>query len=300
MSTMRKISMCTTMPVHKEPMPQAMQIVAAGLIEREKIWSSVGFNPVEIPVYFMDRDPDMIRFFRVGIDKWEDTCNIVFPITDIQGNAKCRVTFHPNKGHWSYVGTDNLRINPDLPTLNLAFNQRGANLHELGHCAGFAHEHANPFNPVPWDLETLYEYYRTTQGWTKEMTYSQVVQVLDTERIIATGRDMNSIMHYSVDESLTIGDYAVGWNYDFSAGDLLFFPSIYPFKKPDEGEDFDIVGLFREMFPTHRHLCNVRKDSLVVIANRLGIRTDGLSRGILRLSIKEVLDNIKWEETRLF
>ena len=244
-------------------------------------------DPVEIPVYFMDNDPVMVRFFKAGLSKWETVCNIKYPITGIQSHSICRVTFHPHKGHWSYVGTDNLRVNPDLPTLNLAFNQRGVNLHEIGHLSGFSHAQSNPNNPVPWDLPKVYAKYKIWQNWTEEETYNNVIKLLDKEKIIATNRDSESLMHYAVDNALTIGDYEVGWNYDFSSGDLAFMPFIYPFKEPEKTEDFDIIGLFLELYPSQKYICGYKR-TLVAVANRLGITYTG-NRKRLRSAIWEVL-----------
>lgn len=49
--------------------------------------------------------------------------------------------------------------------------------------------------------------------------------------IRGTKIDKASIMMYPIPNSITIGDYEVGWNNDLSQRDKKFISKIYPMKK---------------------------------------------------------------------
>ncbi len=66
-------------------------------------------------------------------------------------DADIRITFDPNDGAWSYVGTDCKSIPADEATMNLGFLDGGTAGHEFGHAIGLAHEHSNPEGGIQWN-----------------------------------------------------------------------------------------------------------------------------------------------------
>ena len=87
------------------------------------------------------------------IKQWENYSNITFRKVDDQ-NATIRITFDPNDGSYSALGTD-AKL-PDFDgwnTMNLGWvlegaenadENRGTILHEFGHVLGLNHEHQSP------------------------------------------------------------------------------------------------------------------------------------------------------------
>jgi len=66
-----------------------------------------------------------------------------------------RVTFDPNDGAWSWVGTDARRIPFNQATMNLGFLDGGTAAHEFGHSIGLGHEHQNPVSGIEWNEEVV-------------------------------------------------------------------------------------------------------------------------------------------------
>lgn len=76
----------------------------------------------------------------------------------------------------------------------------------------------------------MYDYYRQTDGWTKEEVNSQVFDVYDASMIRASKLDPDSIMMYAVPNQLTKGDFEIGWNSNLSSSDKSFIKKMYPFR----------------------------------------------------------------------
>lgn len=149
--------------------------------------------------------------------------------------ADLRIAFDMNDGSWSYVGTDNLSIDHDQPTMNFGWltpttkdeEYRRTVLHEFGHALGCAHEHSNPKGGIPWDKKKAYAYYMQ-QGWSKEEVDEQVFKKYSKSIVRATKVDKKSIMMYPIPNEITIGDFEVGWNNDLSENDKGFIAQLYP------------------------------------------------------------------------
>jgi hypothetical protein len=103
-------------------------------------------------------------------------------------------------------------------------------LHEFGHALGAIHEHQNPSVDIPWDKQKVYNYYMgPPNNWTKEQVDNNIFEKYSTTKTQYSQFDRESIMLYSIPNSLTIGDYEVKSNKILSNMDKNYIQTIYPF-----------------------------------------------------------------------
>jgi hypothetical protein len=101
-------------------------------------------------------------------------------------------------------------------------------LHESRHALGCIHEQASPAANIPWDVDKVYEFYRTWQGWDQETTFENVLRRYAGDQARCTDHDPPSIMQYPVPAFLSNGRLSVGWNSDLSDADRSFIARMYP------------------------------------------------------------------------
>jgi len=168
--------------------------------------------------------------------EWQKYVNLRLAWVENPNDAEIRISYDKNDGSWSYLGTSNLEIPKNEATMNFGWLEPNTSqteynrvvLHEFGHAFGYPHEHNHPKAGIPWDVEAVYEYYTRTQGWTREDVDQQVFARYSESQTQFGEYDKLSIMHYPVDNSLTTGDYEVGWNTKLSEGDIKFAEWQYP------------------------------------------------------------------------
>jgi len=206
-------------------------------------------NGRTLHVRFLDGKPEIQAKVKQLAVQWSDFANITFQFDD-SPDAEIRIAFTPNKGSWSYMGTDNLSIPRDQPTMNYGWFGPDTDdeeysrtvIHEFGHALGCIHEHQHPETDIPWDREKTFAYYLRTNGWSRDMVEQQVFQRYSRSQTQFSAFDKDSIMEYPIDESLTIGNFAVGWNRHLSPADKTFIAGIYPKDKPADAFQTLTVG----------------------------------------------------------
>lgn len=154
------------------------------------------------------------------------------------GVSDIRVRLDLNNGHWSYVGTGARSIASSAATMNLGLSAGmfgdSANewnrvaIHEILHALGFEHEHQSLKGNIPWNRPAVYQYYASTQGWSKSQIDYQVLNRYTGSRFRGTAFDPTSIMQYPVPATLTTNGFSVGWNAKLSVTDITFLKQVYP------------------------------------------------------------------------
>ncbi len=105
--------------------------------------------------------------------------------------------------------------------------------HEFGHSLGLLHEQSYP-GAVNWKkTDSVYNYYRETQGWDKDKVNFNVFEVSNQFYTNGTTYDPKSIMHYAINTWETTDGYEVKQNYELSAGDKAIIAALYPKDKKE-------------------------------------------------------------------
>jgi hypothetical protein len=100
--------------------------------------------------------------------------------------------------------------------------------HEAGHTLGFPHEHMRQALVDRIDRQKAYDYFRRTQGWSKEMVDQQVLTPLDPSKIMGTEPDEDSIMCYRLPGEITKDGKPIRGGADINKMDADAVAIIYP------------------------------------------------------------------------
>jgi hypothetical protein len=164
---------------------------------------------------------------KVVRDKIEPYVGIRFKFTQNIGDfAGVRISFDPDGGTWSLIGTDCLKSG-DASTLNFAWLDVGTIMHEFGHVLGLTHEHSAK-QKIAWNDSKLYDWAKQTQKWDSSTTYSNIIEKYSIDQTNGVVYDPNSIMLYFYPESLTADNTSVNENQTLSDNDKYYLTKVYP------------------------------------------------------------------------
>ena len=157
-------------------------------------------------------------------------------VEDAQANV--RVSFDPNGGAWSLVGTDCLHQR-EGPTMNLGWFDVATTIHEFCHMLGMIHEHQNPKGQgIKWNREAVYNWTRETQGWSKQQANTNILDKYKLDMLNATNFDPLSIMLYFFPGKLTLNDKGTQQNLRLSGMDAQWIAQAYPPKSGETAASF--------------------------------------------------------------
>jgi len=165
---------------------------------------------------------------------WGTRCDVQFALS--RAEPQIRITLEGD-GYWSYVGTDNLHIARNEPTMSLErFTMSTPESefhrvvrHETGHVLGCPHEHMRAELIARIDPEKAIAYFRDNYGWNEEMVREQVLTPIEEGSLMGTPHpDPHSIMCYQIPGDVTHDGQPIPGGPDIDELDYRFMASIYP------------------------------------------------------------------------
>lgn len=179
-------------------------------------------NGSTLRVRFMGGTPAEQAVVRKQAGWWSQVANLNFDFNNAP-DAEIRITFDPNDGAWSYIGTDCRSIPLNEPTMNLGFLDGGTAAHEFGHAIGLAHEHQNPAGGIQWNEQVVIrEMAKSPNFWDEQTTRHNILRKYSADQINGTAFDPDSIMLYFFPASWTLNDIGTKANEVISRMDKEF------------------------------------------------------------------------------
>ena len=204
------------------------------------------------------------------------------PIVDLKFNfvddfktANVRISFDPEQGAWSFIGTQckDPEHNGNA-TMNLGWFDVATTIHEFGHVLGLIHEHQNSNeNPIKWDKDAVYAWAQSTQGWDKQTTDVNILNVYDKNQINGSVFDPLSIMLYFFPAELTLNKQGTEENVRLSGYDVQTINKMYP-DSPKNPDNF-YVSVYGETLQSNINLStkmlNTKTNTKPIVKNNFYI-----------------------------
>lgn len=195
--------------------------VFRAVFEFRKMW----INGSTLRVRFMEGTAAQKKLVREQAQRWTEHANLTFEFSDAP-DAEIRITFDPDDGAWSYIGTDARKIPQNEPTMNLGFLDGGTAAHEFGHAIGLGHEHQNPAGGIEWNEEiVIRDLGGPPNNWTPSQVRHNVLEKYKADQIKGTQFDGDSIMLYFFPGKWTKSGKGTKANEDLSQMDKDFIAS---------------------------------------------------------------------------
>jgi hypothetical protein len=164
---------------------------------------------------------------KIVKERIEPLVNLDIAFVDSPKDANVRISFNPEEGSWSLVGTDHLE-QKEGATMNFGWFDAPTTIHEFGHLIGLIHEHQNPAGQkIQWDTQKVIEWAKETQGWSEQTTKENIINKYDKNSINGSDFDPLSIMLYFFPGSLTTNNKGTQQNFRLSGEDVVWINKTY-------------------------------------------------------------------------
>jgi hypothetical protein len=175
---------------------------------------------------------------KIVKERIQPLVNLRLEFVDDPTQANIRISFDPDGGAWSLVGTDALHQKKGA-TMNLGWFDVPTVMHEFGHMLGMIHEHQNPRgDKIKWDESAVFKWAKSTQGWSEKMTEQNIIDRYDISSINGSNFDPQSIMLYFFPGSLTTNNKGTHQNLELSGLDVEWISKMYPTKQGETATQF--------------------------------------------------------------
>lgn len=197
-------------------------------------------------------------------ERIEPVIGLKFKFVDSDGVI--RISFDPDQGAWSLVGTDCEKEKPPKATMNLGWLDVGTITHEFLHTLGAIHEHQNPRGiDIDWNEKKLFEWGKDTQGWSKDVVQRNIIDRYSIDQINGSTYDPYSVMLYFYANDLTEDGNGTRQNVRLSPTDVIWMSKMYPGGKLSPEEFYQ----------------KAYGDSIEQAINKEDINTNGMSVPVL-------------------
>ena len=187
--------------------------------EKDKRWT----NGSTLTVSFMGgtaQDHEQVKRY---VKQWATYANINFVFKEAGAKTHVRIAFDSLRGNWSFLGTDNLNVPPEQPTMNIGSVDEPSVLHEFGHLLGLLHEHQNPKANIEWNWERM----RKESGWDKATLDFNVRPYKPADYVIPKPFDPYSVMLFTFPAEWTNG-IVLNQGQSLSTTDKAYIARLYP------------------------------------------------------------------------
>lgn len=192
-----------------------------------KLW----MNGSTLRVRFIGGTPAQQAKAKEQAQWWTAFANLKFDFNNAP-DAEIRISFDPNDGAWSYIGTDNRSIPTNEATMNLGFMDGGTAGHEFGHAIGLAHEHQNPDGGIEWnEAAVLRSLSGPPNNWDEATIRHNVLNKYKVDQLKGTRFDPESIMLYFFPGDWVKSGIGTQANEVLSAVDKTFIASAQAYPK---------------------------------------------------------------------
>jgi|GEM_PF-2462870 serralysin len=205
------------------------------------LWPHYVADTLQFNVRFLNGDEWQRQQVERYATEWTTASNGKLKIKFLQDEASefsiIRICFQWDGPSWSFVGSNTDTNNQDSTTMMFGWVDhahdsleiRSVILHEFGHAFGFIHEHQQPNANIPWNRDSAITYYmRLNPTWNEDDVEEYVFKRYESTETNSSKYDRWSIMHYSIPQNLTIGDFAIGLRTRLSRTDIGFLRKVYP------------------------------------------------------------------------